>query len=267
MDITRLLLSGARVAQDPGRVVRHLGVRFLGRDAIWTHEGIEVCYRPDLDGSGSWLVAPFAALLRKKSEELGARLPYRTAYEWCAGPAFLGFALLGAGICDELYLADINPKAIDCVNRTIKRNGLEGRVRTYVGDGVDALPPDARFDLVVANPPNYFHLNPRHPLYQTHKDDLRPNDPGWRLHRAFYSKIARHMTDDCRIFVSEVSAFQREVRFPGNAEPYDIRPRPAVDDFREMIETAGLELLGTWEYTSDPDHIVTAELMVSQRKI
>jgi len=68
------------------------------------------------------------------------------------------------------------------VQRTITENHLEKQVSVYTSDNFAAIPKTEKFDLVVANPPNYCNLNPAHPLYERFKDDLRPNDRGWKIH-------------------------------------------------------------------------------------
>ena len=52
-------------------------------------------------------------------------------FEWCAGPAFIGFSLLGKGQCETLCLADINPTSVAACRRTLADNGLSGRVTVY----------------------------------------------------------------------------------------------------------------------------------------
>ena len=36
----------------------------------------------------------------------------RRLFEWCAGPGFIGFALLADGLTGTLVLADVNPLAM-----------------------------------------------------------------------------------------------------------------------------------------------------------
>lgn len=233
----------------------------LGRllNRWWTTGELEVYRGFGLDGGGTWLASPFADFIR--TQYPGRR--FRRAYEWCAGPGFCGFSLLAKGLCEELVLADINPRAIRAARKTIRRNRLEGRVTTYLGDGVGALPPGLTFDLVIGNPPNYFRLNPRHPQYAKFRDDLRPNDPGWRIHREFYANIAAHLDADGVILVSEISPSESNVYLPESSEPYDLRDRPAIDDFREMIAAGELDYVDTRVYVHGPG--VTAEIMTSRK--
>ncbi len=170
-----------------------------------------------------------------------------TLFEWCSGPAFIGFNLLQAGICRQLVLADINPRAIECVRETVRINRLEERVRTYVSENLRSVPAHERFDAVVANPPFYCSLNPEHPLYDEFKDDMRPNDPGWRAHDDFYDTIAEHLNPAAALYIMEVEPEQTVYFTPGFPQPWDVRPRPPIDDFRRMIAAGGL----TYERTAD----------------
>ena len=36
----------------------------------------------------------------------------KRAFEWCSGPGFIGFSMLGNGLCETLCLSDINPAAV-----------------------------------------------------------------------------------------------------------------------------------------------------------
>jgi hypothetical protein len=209
----------------------------------WRCGGLRVHYRARLDGGGRQFAPEFAQVLRARPESAGRRFEH--AFEWCSGPGFLGFGLLDAGICERLTLADINEEAVACVRRTIRANGLEDRVTVHRSDNLHQLPAGLRFDLVVGNPPNYCQLNPAHPLYSTYREDLRPNDPEWRVHRDFYRHVRRHLQPGALLLIDEIDVFSATVipsRFPGRI-PYDIRPRPAIDDFRAMLADAGLELV------------------------
>jgi predicted RNA methylase len=225
-----------------------------------TYRDLSIYYGYGLNGGGTWLLEPFIEFM--KTKHAGRR--FRSAYEWCAGPGFFGFALLAAGYCDELVLSDINPRSVAAARKTIRRNDLGNRVRTFCGSGVAALPEDLRFDLVVGNPPNYFRLNPKHPQYKRFRDDLRPNDPEWRIHREFYANIASHLEPDGLVLVSEISPSETMVYLPDSQEPYDIRDRPALDDFREMIDAGGLVYVDTTLYVRGPG--VTAEVMTSRKR-
>ena len=85
------------------------------------------------------VVQRFLPLLRKRNMPKVAR-----AFEWCAGPGFIGFSLLAHGLCDTLCLADVNPEAVAACRRTIARNGLAGKAAAYVSDNLKDIPASER---------------------------------------------------------------------------------------------------------------------------
>ncbi len=215
---------------------------------IWTYKGIRVHYRSALDGEGTWMAEPFIDFVKK------TRFLYASdasAFEWCCGPGFVGFALLAEGLCKRLCLADINPQAIECVAKTVADNGLEDRVTFYVSDNFESIPEQERFDLVVGNPPNYFALNPEHTVGKMLSEDLRPNDRGWKIHRAFYSTVGNYLNPEATLFISELQPFDKLVYTPPEPQPYDVRERPPIEDFRSMIQDGGLRFLGINHYITD----------------
>ena len=70
-------------------------------------------------------------------------------FEWCAGPGFIGFSLLGAGLTETLCLADINPQAVAACRRTINDNALAARANVYKSDNLANIPQSEQWDLVV----------------------------------------------------------------------------------------------------------------------
>ena len=120
--------------------------------------GVDVKYlaRPDMaDGGGK---AAFGDALVERvvaSSGVVAPLGVRRCMEFCSGPAFIGFALLGRGACSHLVLAEANPLSVAAARETALANGLRGRVFPYLSDGLDGIPLNetGRLDLVFANPP------------------------------------------------------------------------------------------------------------------
>jgi methylase of polypeptide subunit release factors len=105
-------------------------------------------------------------------------------FEWCAGPGFIGFALLGYGFCDTLCLADVNPEAVEACRRTVAQNRLAERVAVYHSDNLDDIPASERWDLVVGNLPHFVDISP---------GELRFHDEDWKLHRGFFATIGRFL--------------------------------------------------------------------------
>jgi 16S rRNA G1207 methylase RsmC len=55
----------------------------------------------------------------------------RRAFEWCCGPGFIGFSMLGHGLCESLCLSDINAAAVSSCQYTVRVNKLSDRVSVY----------------------------------------------------------------------------------------------------------------------------------------
>jgi predicted RNA methylase len=144
-----------------------------------TYAGLRVAYKRHLDGGGSTFGQEFVPVLR------GRGMPkVQRAFEWCAGPGFIGFSLLAHGLCETLCLADVNGEAVAACRKTVRDNALEGRVAVYRSDNLKDIPPVEQWDLVVSNPPHFVDRSP---------GQLRYNDPDWSVHRGFFDSIARHL--------------------------------------------------------------------------
>ena len=181
-----------------------------------TYGAIDVCYLDELDGGGARFGQDYLSFIPSHIGKVNRAL------EWCAGPAFIGFSLLAAGLCTELTLLDINPIATAACRETVRNNGLGGLVRIYESDCMDALQQGDFYDLVVANPP---HCGETTRSPGGHSQILY-NDAEWRIHRKFYQQVPEYLSDEGRVILQEDSELS------------------SVDDFRAMIEDAGLELLG-----------------------
>jgi predicted RNA methylase len=193
---------------------------------------VRVSTKKHLDGGGSTFGQDFIPLLRERGMPKVAR-----AFEWCAGPGFIGFSLLGNGLCETLCLADINPEAVAACRRTVARNGLERRVAVYQSDNLKDIPASEQWDLVVSNPPHFLDEGIGH---------LRYHDPDWRVHRAFFGEIAAHLK-------------------PGGVVVLQENNRGStVDMFETMIAQAGLRIVfvdqAFAERTSD-DHMYYVGIM------
>jgi hypothetical protein len=179
----------------------------------WRHRnfnGIRVNYLHRLDGGGSAFGQGYISYLRNR----GMPCQVRT-FEWCAGPGFIGFSLLGARLTETLCLADINPDAVDACRRSVNDNRLAARVSVYRSDNLADIPSLEKWDLVVGNPPHF---------PDEYAGSLILHDPGWRIHREFFSRVGAHLKPGGVIVLQE------------NSEG------STAESFREMIEEAGLEI-------------------------
>jgi 16S rRNA G966 N2-methylase RsmD len=176
-----------------------------------TFGGIKVHYKKHLDGGGSLFGQDYIALFRRWGVPRVGR-----AYEWCAGPGFVGFSLLGNGFCETLCLADINPQAVEVCRRTVADNKLESRVSVYRSDNLASIPQHEKWDLVVSNPPHFV---------DELIGDLKGHDPDWRIHRGFYAGIGKHLNPGGILVLQENNRGS------------------TVETFRPMIEASGLAIV------------------------
>lgn len=161
-------------------------------------------------------------------------------YEFCAGPGFLGFSCLSKGLCNRLTLSDINQKAIDACNQTVKYNNLEDKVNVILSDGLNDI-PHQQFDLIIANPP---HLNPNISL-----TDLIPDvppviytDQNWAIHEKFYNNVKYYLHNDSDILFIE--------NIVGNGQ----------EIFKNQISEAGLTLEAIFSYPESDNYFVWSKI-------
>jgi predicted RNA methylase len=173
--------------------------------------GIAVRYTRLTDGGGAGFGQDYIPYLRARGMP-----PVARAYEWCSGPGFIGFSLLGHGLAQSLCLADVNPAAVEACRRTVRANGLHSRVSVYLSDNLKQIPRTEQWDLVVSNPPHF--VDERH-------DDIRACDPDWRVHRAFYASVGPYLKPGGVIVIQENNRGS------------------TAETFRDMIESAGLRIL------------------------
>ena len=182
-----------------------------------------------MDGGGTWFGQEYAELVRQRYPD---RI-FERCYEWCSGPAFIGFNILDHGLCKSLCVTDIYPDAIQAVEQTIRTNQLTA-VSAYATGTVAGLPEHEKFDLVVANPPHFLQC-PGDDNYQR-----IAVDSNWAAHQEFFDKIGQHLLPNGIILLQENQAgsLNREL------------------DFKPFIDTAGLEITAVFNspqhYT--PDH-------------
>jgi 16S rRNA G1207 methylase RsmC len=114
-------------------------------------------------------------------------------FEFCAGPGYIGYSLLAHGFCKHLTLADVNPVAVRAAQRTADFNGIAHRVTVYLSDGLDQIPANEKWDLVVGNPPHFLEWN----------GELRCEDTDWQLHKMFYARVKRFLNPGGWVILQE----------------------------------------------------------------
>ena len=141
----------------------------------------------------------------------------KRAFEWCSGPAFIGFSLLGNGFCETLCLADINPRAVASCRNTVEVNGLGDRVSVYESNNLRSIPASEKWDLVVSNPPHFIDA--------AYEGQLLAHDPQWQIHREFFQTVGNFLAPGGVVVLQENNAGS------------------TVESFRQMIGEAGLKIV------------------------
>lgn len=189
-------------------------------------QGIRVHYQDALDGGGLWMSPWLVDFFDRRSIPKQQRI-----YEWCAGPAFLAFSLLGKGMCETLCLADINPRAVEACQRTIRDNGLSDRVSVYLSDNLKSIPETEKWDIVVSNPIHFADAYP---------GDILRYDEGWQTHSEFFADVGKFLKRSGVVLLQENNWGS------------------TVQTFEQMIDDAGLKTIFTdnaLPERTDGDHI------------
>lgn len=177
------------------------------------YHNVDVAWKEELHGGGLKSGRQFISVVK----ELFGKVD--RMHEICAGPGFIGFSLFAEGLCNSLSLSDINPKAIEAQAETIRRNGLEDKVSSYLSVGLDSIPESEKWDLVVSNPPHFG---------EPAGEGIISDDPEWRFHEAFFKNVHRFLKPHGSILIQENYM--------------------ACDDstFLNFIEEGGLEIVGSY---------------------
>ncbi len=182
---------------------------------IESYNGLSVYYHKNLRGGGQTFGQEYVTLLSSAP-------PLGRVFEWCSGPAFIGFSLLAHGLCESLCLADVNPKAVAVCQRTIRANGLQNKVSVYLSDNLGRIPASEKWDLVVGNPPHFDTKDKGR--------DIKSFDPGWKVHERFYSEVGAHLNEDGLILMMENSGTRGHTG-------------SSAELFKPFVEAGGLDLV------------------------
>lgn len=193
------------------------------------YNGLVVYYEKHLQGGGQgYGREEYLKLLGSNT----APAP-RRVFEWCAGPAFIGFSLLANNLCDSLCLADVNPEAVEVCRKTVEEGGLGDKVTVYCSDNLEQIPHSEQWDLVIGNPPHFDGDVEGHLA-------LRSFDAGWKTHERFYAQVGKHLTEDGLILIIENNG--SESKHTGSS--------PEI--FEPFIEGGSLELVYTATLEAHP---------------
>jgi len=126
-----------------------------------------------------FLTDPRALAPRPETEALAARViqlvkrrPPRRILDLCCGGGALGLALTLAFPESRVLLTDLSAEALALCQENVHKHRLEERVRLRQGDLWAAVPPNERFDLIVANPPYVAAGDPVEPSVLVYEPEL-----------------------------------------------------------------------------------------------
>jgi tRNA1(Val) A37 N6-methylase TrmN6 len=188
------------------------------------YRDIQVCYSTpqDLEGGGTEFGQDFIKVV----SELGAT---KRVFEFCSGPAFIGFSLLAHKLCESLCLADASEHSATQCRATVERNGLRN-VSVYVSDCLDSIPATEQWNLVVSNPPHFASV-----ISQWKGLERFYYDHQWQLHERFYRSVKRFLAPGGRIVMQEH------------------RDGSSVETFEHMIAANGLQIVQVAPSADYPD--------------
>lgn len=170
--------------------------------------GITIPYHPSMEAGGILRAPMFLKIL----DMVAPNRQFDHCLEWCSGPGFIGYSILGHGRCQTLDLADIWEPALLAAEQVIGCNPAKTWHIRRISDISDSI----RYDLIVGNPPWF----PGNLIRQARV----VSDPGLKIHREFFQDAQRYLAPDGIIILVEGQTYTG----PG--------------DFLPLLENTGLEL-------------------------
>lgn len=194
-------------------------------DYIWRVNGLDVYYTNETNGGGDYFALEYMDVVREFYGSVD------NALEWCSGPGFIGYSLLATGLCKKLSLNDMYLPAIQVAEKTrLENKSFSNIVNLYHSNTLDDV--NEKYDLVVGNPPHWKTADSATDSLgfdvhaHLHVLDILV-DQDWNSHRSFFNNMKLLLADNGRILLQE--------NYNGSTP----------EDFKEMIETAGLRISAT----------------------
>jgi hypothetical protein len=150
-------------------------------------EGITIKYHPLMEGGGIARAPMFIEILSL----IAPNRIFNHCLDWCSGAGFIGFSLLGKGLCKQLDLADIWKPALDAAQNV----ETDSNVNTWHIRQLSDIQPPQKYDLIVGNPP-WFPGN----LLQNNRLSC---DPGLLILKKFLIDAKNYLTPNGLIVLSE----------------------------------------------------------------
>ena len=154
----------------------------------------KIYWTDEIDGCGNTMIDDFLDATSFITENK----TFYNALEWCSGPGFWGFGLLGTDKTEKITLSDVWEPNKPAVLQTILENNLDQKAHFVLSDNFKSI-PEQTFDLIVANPP-HFNGDP----YVAHYDEPRKyKDLDWSIHKNFFDNVGNYLTNDGVIILAE----------------------------------------------------------------
>jgi len=182
--------------------------------------GLNISYRKNENGGGMHFGQDYINVIRDRYG------PLPKVYEFCSGPAFIGFSMIGANLIKEkLVLSDIHTPVKDSINRTLLNNDLGDLTCTFYNTNKVSSIEEDNIDLVISNPPHFASS----PQWLKNLDKRIYLDEGWKIHKEFYENIKDKISNKGIILIQENSLGSN------------------ISDFTNMINDSGLFISDTFQ--------------------
>jgi len=113
-----------------------------------------------------------------------------TAVDFGTGSGCIAIALAAKCSSAQVAALDISPEALVVAKQNALRHGVAERLQFYQGDGLDALPREIRFHLVIGNPPYIPSAEIDHLQTEVREHDPRGALDGGPDGLAYYRRLA-----------------------------------------------------------------------------
>ena len=131
--------------------------------------------------------------------------------ECFSGPGIIGFGLLATECCNNISFNDIYQGAINNIEKTIDNNpSISKKVEYYLGDNIQSIPQDKKYDLIVGNPPHTVVPKEDKKLLSSRLY----HDEDYKIHKRFFAGVKNYLSENGIILLledfdkSEYSIFQ-----------------------------------------------------------
>lgn len=179
------------------KIFSNLGYEKFNYTTMLEHklDNTTVYYYKELDGGGTTF-----GINALKGEEVQKRIRKGNILEICSGPGFMGAYLNDIGLADKLYLSDINVENKECIDETIKQNGLTN-VEFIKSNIFNSIPTDLKFDTIVSNPPHFATTRPNG--YRSKHEELISLDEDMKIHKDIFDNADRFLNSSGKLVLVE----------------------------------------------------------------